>query len=110
MTPIAPGVNEVVAASDPEPVTHMIESNVTGIASAARKMPVTTNLHNQDRNDGRTTHSMYFFGCERMTPPCLACAHSFFTCRQKIRASTTIPTTIPTTIRIVATGWAVSRP
>ena len=76
VTPMAPGVKEVMLASEPEPDTHMIESNVTGIANAARKIPVTTSFESQARNEGRNTHSMYFFGCERMTPPCFAWAQS----------------------------------
>src|SRR6516165_9988899 len=104
---MAPGVKEVMLASEPEPDTHMIESNVTGIANAARKIPVTTSFESQARNEGRNTHSMYFFGCERMTPPCFAWAQSFFTWRQKTRARTTSRTAMPTTIRIAATGCAV---
>src|SRR5262245_46452782 len=64
--PIAPGVNDVTLASEPEPVTHMIASNVTGIEKAARKMPVTASLHSQPRNDGRNTSSMYFRGWARI--------------------------------------------
>ena len=51
--PTAPGVNETTLASDPEPVTHMTDSNVTGIVKAARKIPITASLHDHERNDGR---------------------------------------------------------
>ncbi len=39
--PTAPGVNDTTLASEPEPITHMIELNVTGIANAARKTAIT---------------------------------------------------------------------
>ena len=42
--PTAPGVNETTLASEPDPVTHMTDSNVTGIAKAARKIPITVGL------------------------------------------------------------------
>ena len=51
--PTAPGVNETTLASEPEPVTHMTDSNVTGMAKAARKTPITASLQSQERNDGR---------------------------------------------------------
>ncbi len=51
--PTAPGVTETTFASEPEPVTHMIDSNVTGIANAARKIPITASLQSQERSDGR---------------------------------------------------------
>ena len=53
MIPTAPGVTETTLASEPEPTTHMIDSNVTGIANAARKIPTTISLQAQERNDGR---------------------------------------------------------
>ena len=51
--PTAPGVTETTFASEPEPVTHMTDSNVTGIANAARKIPITASLHSQERNGGQ---------------------------------------------------------
>ena len=51
--PTAPGVNETMFAREPEPTTHMIDSNVTGIAKAARKIPITPSLQSHERNDGR---------------------------------------------------------
>src|SRR5215469_8592118 len=102
-----PGVNEVMLASDPEPETHMIESKVTGIENAARKIPVTISLQHQARNEGRNTHSRYFFGCDRITPPCFACSHSFFTCRQKILARTASPTATPAMMATNRSGCAV---
>ena len=53
--PTAPGVTETTFASEPEPVTHMIDSNVTGMAKAARKIPITTSLQVHERNEGRKT-------------------------------------------------------
>src|SRR5215204_3570069 len=108
--PIAPGVNEVTLASDPDPVTHMIESNVTGIANAARKIAVTIRAHVQLRKEGRKTRAMYRRGCDRITPPCLAFAHSFFTSRQKIRARMTIVTMAPTTMPVASAGCDVTFP
>ena len=83
---------------------------VIGIFLAAFAIPVTTSFESQARNEGRNTPSRYFFGCERMTPPCFAWAQSFFTWRQKTRARTTSRTAMPTTIRIAATGCADSFP
>ena len=39
--PTAPGVNDATLASEPDPTTQVIDSNVTGMAKAARKMPTT---------------------------------------------------------------------
>ena len=75
--PTAPGVNETTFASEPDPVTHMIDSNVTGIANAARKIPITASLHSHERNDGRNARVRYSFGRERITPPCFAWSQSF---------------------------------
>src|SRR3954470_17023689 len=102
--PTAPGVNETTFASEPEPVTHMIDSNVTGIANAARKIPITVSLHSHERSDGRNARVRYSFGRERITPPCFAWSQSFLSCRQKILASTTIRTTTPAVIRIEKAG------
>src|SRR4051812_23425351 len=98
--PTAPGVNETTLASDPDPVTHMIDSNVTGIAKAARKIPITASLHSQERRAGRKEYVRYSFGWVRIAPPCLAFSQSFFSCFQNMRASTTIRKPIPTVIRI----------
>ncbi len=76
--PTAPGVTDTTFASEPEPVTHMSDSNVTGIANAARKIPITASLHSHDRSEGKKTRVKYLRGCERMTPPFFACAQSFF--------------------------------
>jgi hypothetical protein len=57
VTPTEPGVNEATLASDPEPTTHMIDLNVTGIAKAARKIPITASLQSQERNEGRKTRA-----------------------------------------------------
>ena len=108
--PTDPGVKETVLASEPEPVTHMIDSNVTGIANAARKIPITASLHSQERNDGRNALVRYCFGRERITPPCLAWSQSFLTCRQKIRARSTISTPAPVTIAIETIGCSVRLP
>ncbi len=51
--PTAPGVNETTFASEPEPTIHMIDSNVTGMANAARKMPITASLQSQEPKEGR---------------------------------------------------------
>src|SRR6185503_6993443 len=51
--PTAPGVTETTLASEPDPVTHITDSNVTGIAKAARNTAITPSLHSQDRSDGR---------------------------------------------------------
>ena len=110
MTPTAPGVNDATLASDPEPKTHMIELNVTGMAKAARKIPVTTILQHQDRNDGRNACLRYVFGSVRMAPPCLACSQSFLTFDQRIRPTITISTAPPTMIRIVSHGYALRLP
>ncbi len=56
--PTAPGVNDATFASDPEPTIHVIDSNVTGIENAARKMPITAYLQTYERNDGRNTRVM----------------------------------------------------
>ena len=104
--PTAPGVTETTLASEPEPVTHMTDSKVTGIVKAARKIPITTSLHDQERNAGRNECVKYSFGRERITPPCFAFAQSFFSCRQKMRARSTIKTTAPTAITTVATGFS----
>jgi hypothetical protein len=45
-----------------------------------------------------------------MTPPCFACAQSFFTWRQKMRPSMTIRTAPPRTITTAATGCDVTLP
>ena len=70
--PTAPGVNETVFASEPEPVTHMTDSKVTGIANAARKIPITVSLHSHESSEGRNAFVRYSFGRERIAPPCLA--------------------------------------
>src|SRR6476620_2668513 len=77
--PTAPGVNDATFASEPEPTIHVIDSNVTGIENAARKMPITAYLQTYDRNEGRKTRRKYLPGVDRITPPCFACAHSFLT-------------------------------
>ena len=51
----APGVTETTLASEPDPVTHMTDSNVTGIANAARKIAITVSLHSQESNAGETS-------------------------------------------------------
>ena len=108
--PTAPGVTETVFASEPEPVTHMTDSNVTGIANAARKIPITVSLHSQESNEGRNTRSMYSFGRERIAPPCFAFSQSFFTCTQKMRPRMTIKKAPPTRIKIVVTGFSEMLP
>ena len=55
--PTAPGVTETTLASEPEPTTHMIDSNVTGMAKAARKMAITISLHVHERSEGRKTRA-----------------------------------------------------
>ena len=102
--PTAPGVNETTFASEPDPVTHMTDSNVTGIVKAARKTPITASLQSQERNDGRNECVRYSLGRERITPPCFACAQSFFSCFQKMRPRITIRKAPPAAIRIVRTG------
>ena len=52
----------------------------------------------------------YRLGWVRITPPCFACAQSFFTQRQQIRTSTAMPIATPTTTIRVATGWSCSLP
>ena len=107
--PTAPGVTETTFASEPDPVTHMIDSKVTGMANAARKMPITASLQSHDRRDGRKTRVAYLLGWERIAPPAFACAHSFLSWRQKIRPTTTIRKPPPASTRIVLTAWS-SRP
>jgi hypothetical protein len=104
--PTAPGVNEATFASEPDPTIHMIDSNVTGIAKAARKIPTTVSLQSHERNDGKNARVKYSFGRERITPPCFAWAQSFFTCFQKTRPRSTIKKAPPTTMRIVVTGFS----
>ena len=48
-------MNEATFASEPEPTTHMIDSKVTGIANAPRKIAITPSLHSYDTNEGRKT-------------------------------------------------------
>ena len=108
--PTAPGVKETTFASEPEPVIHMIDSKVTGIAKAARKMPMTASLQSQEASDGRNALVRYRFGVARITPPCFACSHSFLTCRQKMRPTSTIRKPPPATIRIVLAGWSEMLP
>ena len=55
VTPTAPGVNDATFASEPEPTTHMIDSKVTGIANAARKIPITVQLADVGEERGRKT-------------------------------------------------------
>src|SRR5512132_4186573 len=98
--PTAPGVNETTLAREPDPVTHMIDSKVTGIAKAARKIPITASLQSHESKDGRNARVKYCFGWARMAPPFFACAQSFFTCFQKMRLRSTIPKTTPAAIRI----------
>ena len=62
--PTAPGVTETTFASEPEPITHMIDSNVTGIAKAARKIPITPSLQSHERSDGRNALVRYRLGRE----------------------------------------------
>ena len=109
--PTAPGVKETTFASEPEPVTHMIDSNVTGIANAARKIPITASLHSHERNDGRNARVRYSFGRERITPPCFAWSQSFFTCRQKIlHQRSRSARRAPAAIRIEAAGCSERLP
>ena len=110
MIPTAPGVKETVLASEPEPVTHMTDSNVTGIANAARKIPITVSLHSHESRDGRNAFVKYSFGRERMTPPCFAWSQSFFTCRQKMRPTMTISRTPPAAIRIETAALSETLP
>jgi hypothetical protein len=51
-------VKEAALAREPEPNTHRIESKLTGMANAARKMPVTAALQSQPRKEGRKTREM----------------------------------------------------
>ena len=108
--PTAPGVNEATFASEPDPTTHMIDSNVTGIAKAARKIPTTASLQSHERNDGRNARAKYSFGRERITPPCFAFSQSFFTCFQKMRPRSTMRKAPLTTMRIVVTGFSEMLP
>src|SRR5215204_7140994 len=108
--PTAPGVNDTTLASEPEPVTHMIDSNVTGIVKAARKIPITVSLQSQERSDGRNACVRYSLGRERIAPPCFAFSQSFFTWRQKMRQRSTIRKTPPTAIRIVVRGFSEMLP
>ena len=110
VTPTAPGVKETVLASEPEPVTHMIDSNVTGIANAARKIPITASLHSHERSEGRNAWVRYSLGRVRIAPPSLAWSQSFLTFRQKMRPTSTISKAAPVTIRIEATGWSERLP
>ncbi len=108
--PTAPGVTDTTLASEPDPVTHMIDSNVTGIANAARKIPITASLQSQERNDGRNAYFRYSFGRERIAPPCFAFTQSFFSCFQNMRARITITKPTPTAIRIVLSGSSETLP
>src|SRR5215210_5877553 len=49
----APGVKDTTLASEPDPATHMIDSKVTWIAKAARKMPITVSLQSHETSEGR---------------------------------------------------------
>src|SRR5687768_12736539 len=102
--PTAPGVTDTTFAREPEPVTHMTDSKVTGIVKAARKIPITASLQSQERSDGRKECVKYSFGRERITPPCFAFSQSFFSCFQKTRARITIRKIAPAAIRIVLSG------
>ena len=110
VTPAAPGVTETTFASEPDPVTHMTDSNVTGIANPARKIAMTPSLQSQERNEGRNARSMYSPGRFRIAPPCFAWSQSFFTCRQKIRASMTTSSAPPTTTMTAETGCSFRPP
>ena len=88
----------------------MIDSNVTGMANAARKTPITASLHSHETNDGRNARVMYSFGRERITPPCFAWSHSFLSLRHAIRPTITTSRTTPTPIAIEATGCAERLP
>src|SRR5687767_2434645 len=57
--PAAPGVTDATFASDPDPTTHITDSNVTGIANPARKIAMTPSLHSQERKDGRNARVRY---------------------------------------------------
>ena len=66
----------------------MTDSNVTGIAKAARKIPITASLQSHEASDGKKTRVKYLLGCERIAPPFFACTQSFFSWRQKMRPRT----------------------
>src|SRR3954471_17764991 len=110
VTPTAPGVNEATFASEPEPTIQSTDSTVTGIANAARKTPITMHLHSHDPSDGRKASLRYTRGRARMTPPCLACCHSFLTWRQKIRPTRKMRKPPPATTTSVNAGWAEMLP
>ncbi len=107
--PTAPGVTDTTFAREPDPVTHMIDSNVTGMAKAARKIPITSSLQSHERSEGRKTRVAYRLGCERIAPPAFACAQSFLTWRQKMRATMTIRKMPPARMAIVVTGFSSMR-
>jgi hypothetical protein len=110
VTPAAPGVTDTTFASDPEPVTHMTDSKVTGIAKPARKTAITPSLQSQDRKEGRKARVRYSVGRVRITPPCFACSQSFFTFPQKMRPSITTSMAPPTRITIADTGCSLIPP
>ena len=104
------GVTETTLASEPDPVTHMTDSKVTGIVKAASMTAITPSLHSQEANEGRNECVKYSFGRERIAPPCLAFSQSFFSCFQKTLARITIRTTAPAAMRIVRRGSSETLP
>jgi len=53
VTTTAKGVKDVTVGVELEPTTRMIDANVTGIANAARKIPITISLQIPEWNEGR---------------------------------------------------------
>ena len=88
----------------------MIDSNVTGIANAARKMPITAYLQTYERNDGRNTRGMYRPAGRGSRRPASPASQSFFTCRQKMRTSEHDQDDDADDDHDEATGWAVLLP
>ena len=75
----------------------MIDSKVTGIAKAARKMPITVSLQSQETNEEERPREIAL-GLREDLPALLACSQSFWTWRQKILATITIRKAPPRTI------------
>ena len=88
----------------------MIDSNVTGIANAARKIPITTSLHSQERSDGRNTRVRYSFGRDRITPPCLAWSPELLDLPPEDTGDDHDQKTAPTAIMVEKTGYSERLP
>src|SRR5262249_26913848 len=105
-----PGVTEVTFAIEFPATTRMSVSNVTGIAYAARKAPITQSIAIQLITPGTNTRTRYARGWPRIAPPAFASPHHRTTRGREGRTRTAIRAARPTSTIAVAHGGSWTNP